>query len=120
MNSTDRLLGVLLAVVALILLIRISEANDCDLCGRECVSACGTKMFRVCCFNYNRKRSNMPPLWMPRSKIWEGADDPLVLLQHLAKKSSGKSLTTTKDSSESRKKEISEDKALQFLWRNND
>lgn len=28
----------------------------------ECASACGTRHFRTCCFNYLRKRSNIPPL----------------------------------------------------------
>lgn len=29
----------------------------CSACGPECANACGTAMFRACCFNYNRKRS---------------------------------------------------------------
>lgn len=29
----------------------------CNACGKECANACGTAMFRACCFNYNRKRS---------------------------------------------------------------
>ncbi|XP_015931128.2 uncharacterized protein [Parasteatoda tepidariorum] len=29
----------------------------CNACGPECANACGTAMFRACCFNYNRKRS---------------------------------------------------------------
>lgn len=36
-------------------------ALSCDSCGRECASACGTRHFRTCCFNYLRKRSS-PPL----------------------------------------------------------
>lgn len=34
-----------------------SVALSCDSCGRECASACGTRNFRTCCFNYLRKRS---------------------------------------------------------------
>ncbi|GIY42318.1 hypothetical protein CEXT_678201 [Caerostris extrusa] len=29
----------------------------CNACGPECANACGTAMFRACCFNYNKKRS---------------------------------------------------------------
>uniref|UniRef100_A0A182NYC3 Trissin n=1 Tax=Anopheles dirus TaxID=7168 RepID=A0A182NYC3_9DIPT len=36
-------------------------ALSCDSCGRECASACGTRHFRTCCFNYLRKRSSTPP-----------------------------------------------------------
>uniref|UniRef100_A0A182IGC2 Trissin n=1 Tax=Anopheles arabiensis TaxID=7173 RepID=A0A182IGC2_ANOAR len=35
-------------------------ALSCDSCGRECASACGTRHFRTCCFNYLRKRSSPP------------------------------------------------------------
>lgn len=36
----------------------VEEATRaCNACGPECVTACGTAMFRACCFNYNRKRS---------------------------------------------------------------
>ncbi|EDX12806.1 GD20345, partial [Drosophila simulans] len=35
-----------------------SQAIKCDTCGKECASACGTKHFRTCCFNYLRKRSD--------------------------------------------------------------
>ncbi|XP_036325694.1 uncharacterized protein LOC118738809 [Rhagoletis pomonella] len=31
---------------------------SCDSCGNECSSACGTKNFRTCCFNYLRKRND--------------------------------------------------------------
>nr|UES72896.1 trissin [Carausius morosus] len=37
-------------------------ALSCDSCGRECTSACGTRSFRTCCFNYLRKRSDSPGL----------------------------------------------------------
>nr|CAD7576513.1 unnamed protein product [Timema californicum] len=36
-------------------------ALSCDSCGRECTSACGTRSFRTCCFNYLRKRSGDSP-----------------------------------------------------------
>ncbi|KAJ8703970.1 hypothetical protein PYW07_013264 [Mythimna separata] len=28
----------------------------CDSCGNECASACGTRRFRACCFNYLRRK----------------------------------------------------------------
>ncbi|TMW51088.1 hypothetical protein DOY81_003819 [Sarcophaga bullata] len=34
------------------------SAIPCDSCGNECASACGTKHFRTCCFNYLRKRTD--------------------------------------------------------------
>ncbi|KAJ9585815.1 hypothetical protein L9F63_020517, partial [Diploptera punctata] len=34
-----------------------SVALSCNSCGSECQSACGTRNFRTCCFNYLRKRS---------------------------------------------------------------
>ncbi|EDW97437.2 uncharacterized protein Dyak_GE26371, isoform C [Drosophila yakuba] len=37
---------------------QLSQAIKCDTCGKECASACGTKHFRTCCFNYLRKRSD--------------------------------------------------------------
>uniref|UniRef100_A0AAG5D2D3 Trissin n=1 Tax=Anopheles atroparvus TaxID=41427 RepID=A0AAG5D2D3_ANOAO len=40
-------------------------ALSCDSCGRECASACGTRHFRTCCFNYLRKRSSSPPIAGP-------------------------------------------------------
>uniref|UniRef100_A0A182FZM8 Trissin n=1 Tax=Anopheles albimanus TaxID=7167 RepID=A0A182FZM8_ANOAL len=40
-------------------------ALSCDSCGRECASACGTRHFRTCCFNYLRKRSSTPSIAPP-------------------------------------------------------
>ncbi|PSN38488.1 hypothetical protein C0J52_15868 [Blattella germanica] len=34
-----------------------SVGMSCNSCGSECQSACGTRNFRTCCFNYLRKRS---------------------------------------------------------------
>ncbi|XP_054742061.1 uncharacterized protein LOC129247133 isoform X1 [Anastrepha obliqua] len=34
------------------------RSMPCDSCGNECTSACGTKNFRTCCFNYLRKRND--------------------------------------------------------------
>ncbi|XP_049883565.1 uncharacterized protein LOC126379024 isoform X2 [Pectinophora gossypiella] len=36
---------------------------SCDSCGSECASACGTRHFRSCCFNYLR-RKRTPELGM--------------------------------------------------------
>ncbi|KAJ8942680.1 hypothetical protein NQ314_010002 [Rhamnusium bicolor] len=38
------------------------EAQSCNSCGSECQSACGTRHFRTCCFNYLKKRSSTDPL----------------------------------------------------------
>ncbi|XP_058064903.1 uncharacterized protein LOC131214577, partial [Anopheles bellator] len=52
-------------------------ALSCDSCGRECASACGTRHFRTCCFNYLRKRSSTPPVAPPGSdrhlELWYAA-----------------------------------------------
>ncbi|XP_038221142.1 uncharacterized protein LOC119839040 [Zerene cesonia] len=33
-----------------------AQGLSCDSCGSECASACGTRHFRSCCFNYLRKK----------------------------------------------------------------
>ncbi|KAK5649763.1 hypothetical protein RI129_000792 [Pyrocoelia pectoralis] len=33
-------------------------ALSCISCGSECESACGTRHFKSCCFNYLKKRSD--------------------------------------------------------------
>ncbi|CAG9789770.1 unnamed protein product [Diatraea saccharalis] len=38
---------------------------SCDSCGSECASACGTRHFRSCCFNYLRKKRGPDALWTP-------------------------------------------------------
>lgn len=38
----------------------VAVSMGCDQCGKECKSACGTRHFRSCCFNYVRKRSSPP------------------------------------------------------------
>ncbi|XP_055902416.1 trissin [Eupeodes corollae] len=43
-------------------------AIPCDSCGNECASACGTKHFRSCCFNYLRKRSDVKSIKMVSNK----------------------------------------------------
>ncbi|GAB0088011.1 uncharacterized protein DMENIID0001_023860 [Sergentomyia squamirostris] len=44
----------------------VPVAMSCDSCGRECATACGTRHFRTCCFNYlKRKRTVLPPLRVP-------------------------------------------------------
>ncbi|EDV93018.1 trissin [Drosophila grimshawi] len=44
------------------------NAIPCDSCGKECASACGTKHFRTCCFNYLRKRSDPEALRLSSDK----------------------------------------------------
>ncbi|KAJ8919105.1 hypothetical protein NQ315_012090 [Exocentrus adspersus] len=48
-----------LTLVALIFILGVvwGEAQSCNSCGSECQSACGTRHFRTCCFNYLRKRN---------------------------------------------------------------
>ncbi|XP_030753078.1 U-scoloptoxin(20)-Cw1a [Sitophilus oryzae] len=68
-------------LVALIILgVVWGEVETCNSCGSECQSACGTRHFRTCCFNYLKKRSNPEPfalsldpslrleLWLAKSK----------------------------------------------------
>ncbi|XP_061399271.1 trissin [Musca vetustissima] len=45
-----------------------SSAIPCDSCGNECASACGTKHFRTCCFNYLRKRTDPNAMKMITNK----------------------------------------------------
>ncbi|XP_017845033.1 trissin [Drosophila busckii] len=45
-----------------------SNAIPCDSCGKECASACGTKHFRTCCFNYLRKRTDPDALRLNSNK----------------------------------------------------
>ncbi|CAG5030636.1 unnamed protein product [Parnassius apollo] len=33
-----------------------ATGSSCSSCGSECVSACGTRRFRTCCFNYLRRK----------------------------------------------------------------
>ncbi|OQR77176.1 hypothetical protein BIW11_02949 [Tropilaelaps mercedesae] len=53
-----------LAIVTLVTFFLLFTAacaeRACNACGPECSGACGTAMFRACCFNYNRKRSLQP------------------------------------------------------------
>ncbi|CAK1587432.1 unnamed protein product [Parnassius mnemosyne] len=45
------------AIVSLILIGNLLAAGlSCNSCGSECASACGTRHFRSCCFNYLRKK----------------------------------------------------------------
>ncbi|XP_063695857.1 uncharacterized protein LOC134827209 [Culicoides brevitarsis] len=53
---------VLISCIVFVVCSMQAQAIGCDSCGRECASACGTRHFRTCCFNYLRKRSNIPPL----------------------------------------------------------
>ncbi|KAM3955069.1 trissin [Aphomia sociella] len=38
---------------------------SCDSCGSECASACGTRHFRSCCFNYLRRKRGPETLKFP-------------------------------------------------------
>ncbi|XP_060525650.1 trissin [Cylas formicarius] len=60
-------------VVAILILGAVwGEAHSCNRCGFECESACGTRHFRICCFNYLKKRSVDPtPLSSDPSEKFE-------------------------------------------------
>ncbi|KAJ3665043.1 hypothetical protein Zmor_000558 [Zophobas morio] len=66
-------------VVVLIVIAGVvwGEVQSCTSCGSECQSACGTRHFRTCCFNYLKKRNSdslaMDPslrleLWLAKSR----------------------------------------------------
>ncbi|KAF5293189.1 hypothetical protein FQA39_LY13657 [Lamprigera yunnana] len=63
----------IITITILILGVVCGAALSCTSCGSECVSACGTRHFKTCCFNYLKKRS--PPLLFP------SAMDPGVRLE---------------------------------------
>ncbi|XP_055600084.1 uncharacterized protein LOC129749184 [Uranotaenia lowii] len=65
-----------LTIVLLYCLLSVA-AISCDSCGQECASACGTRHFRTCCFNYLRKRSSTPPLAAPQSVNAESVSVPV-------------------------------------------
>ncbi|CAH0730366.1 unnamed protein product, partial [Brenthis ino] len=63
---------------------------SCDSCGSECASACGTRHFRSCCFNYLRKKrgpdnvkflSQNTQNWKPEN--FEKTKLPVVLIEDL-------------------------------------
>ncbi|XP_058464655.1 uncharacterized protein LOC131438570 [Malaya genurostris] len=64
MRLTRSMINQATAYVSILLIycVLFSTALSCDSCGKECTSACGTRHFRTCCFNYLRKRSPLPPL----------------------------------------------------------
>ncbi|XP_012545943.1 uncharacterized protein LOC101745081 isoform X1 [Bombyx mori] len=43
---------------------------SCDSCGNECTSACGTRHFRSCCFNYLRRKRGPESvkIWTPSAR----------------------------------------------------
>ncbi|KAF2896811.1 hypothetical protein ILUMI_09363 [Ignelater luminosus] len=68
-----------LIVTLLVLGVVWGEVQSCISCGSECESACGTRHFRTCCFNYLRKRSQ------PEAFISPAMDPSLRLELWLAK-----------------------------------
>ncbi|KAF7988021.1 hypothetical protein HCN44_007515 [Aphidius gifuensis] len=52
-------------LIALFAIWTYGESLTCDQCGRECVTSCGTRQFRACCFNNLKKR--VPNLGL---KVW--------------------------------------------------
>ncbi|KAJ8705650.1 hypothetical protein PYW08_012696 [Mythimna loreyi] len=48
----------MLKITAILTLMFIVSSvwSACDSCGSECASACGTRRFRACCFNYLRRK----------------------------------------------------------------
>ncbi|EAT39437.1 AAEL008756-PA [Aedes aegypti] len=62
MNRSAACVSIILIYCVLWVACSFPMALSCDSCGRECASACGTRHFRTCCFNYLRKRSSAPPI----------------------------------------------------------
>ncbi|XP_062557248.1 uncharacterized protein LOC134222121 [Armigeres subalbatus] len=62
MNRPAAYLSIVLIYCVLWVACSFPMALSCDSCGRECASACGTRHFRTCCFNYLRKRSYTAPI----------------------------------------------------------
>ncbi|XP_071451533.1 uncharacterized protein Trissin [Hetaerina americana] len=58
MNRTTTLMSGVALWAVLFAFCLSGTSSACDSCGRECASACGTRSFRTCCFNYLRKRSS--------------------------------------------------------------
>ncbi|KAK4882433.1 hypothetical protein RN001_005752 [Aquatica leii] len=67
-----------LIITILVLGVVWGAALSCISCGSECESACGTRHFKTCCFNYLRKRS-------PPSLLSPAMDPSLRLELWLAK-----------------------------------
>ncbi|XP_062715856.1 uncharacterized protein LOC109428992 [Aedes albopictus] len=65
MNRSAACVSIILLYCVLWVACSFPMALSCDSCGRECASACGTRHFRTCCFNYLRKRSSSPPISTP-------------------------------------------------------
>ncbi|XP_055626452.1 uncharacterized protein LOC129768686 [Toxorhynchites rutilus septentrionalis] len=57
--------GTCICIILIYCVLWVTCSFSCDSCGRECTSACGTRHFRTCCFNYLRKRSPVPPIAPP-------------------------------------------------------
>ncbi|XP_071541893.1 uncharacterized protein [Panulirus ornatus] len=53
-----------------------SSEVSCASCGSECQAACGTRNFRACCFNFQRRRRTDPLL--PHS-VSDGRVDPFAV-----------------------------------------
>ncbi|KAJ8705651.1 hypothetical protein PYW08_012697 [Mythimna loreyi] len=45
-----------IATIFVFIFLVSSAWSACDSCGSECASACGTRRFRACCFNYLRRK----------------------------------------------------------------
>ncbi|XP_034234028.1 uncharacterized protein LOC117641041 [Thrips palmi] len=63
-------IALLMSGLLLCLLVGPLSAQSCTSCGPECVSACGSRRYRTCCFNYLRKRrSPMAPGAPPSEQL---------------------------------------------------
>ncbi|XP_059056591.1 uncharacterized protein LOC131850396 [Achroia grisella] len=64
---------------------------SCDSCGSECASACGTRHFRSCCFNYLRRKRGSEPLKLSQHNIQDTKTEkapkfkmPMFLFENMA------------------------------------
>lgn len=63
-------IALLMSGLLLCLLVGPLSAQSCTSCGPECVSACGSRRYRTCCFNYLRKRrSSLAPGAPPSEQL---------------------------------------------------
>ncbi|KAE8745487.1 Trissin, partial [Frankliniella occidentalis] len=64
-------LALLTSGLLLCFLVAPLAAQSCTSCGPECVSACGSRRYRTCCFNYLRKRRSPAAPGAPASEMAE-------------------------------------------------
>ncbi|KAK3919385.1 Trissin, partial [Frankliniella fusca] len=72
-------LALLTSGLLLCFLVAPLAAQSCTSCGPECVSACGSRRYRTCCFNYLRKRRSPGAPGAPAAEMADIGGVPLQL-----------------------------------------